>query len=133
MIDKFIKIQAKVLSLIAWSNGKFDSKEQEFYMSFLNSMETNVQILDEIKDYIAKSPDKADVLNTLKAIPIELALATVKNAYVMAKIDNDISKDEKNILIEIGRTLNLSGENVDKYFTMLEKYYQSFQIEKEIF
>ena len=96
-------------------------------------MEIPKELFKELNNYLSKPPGKEDVLNSLNKFPHEYALTTVKNAYLMAKSNDDISNEERQMIKEIGSSLKLQDQNVPKYFEMLEKYYEVFLLEKELF
>lgn len=133
MIDKFIDIQAKILSFVAFADSECDDKEKEFYVNFLNTLEIPNNKGDLYLSYIENPPSEDLILNEISRNPIEIILPCIKNSYLMAMCSNGLSLTEKNILIKMGNQIGLKESDTDKYFDMLDKYYQIYQLERNLF
>lgn len=133
MIEKFIDIQAKMLSYIAFSDSKCDEKEEKFYINFLNTLEIPKEKDGLYLSYINNPPSTEAILKEISGLPNEITLSCIKNAYLMAMCSNGLSKEEKDALIMFGRHIGLKDEYIDLYFNMLDNYYQSYLLEIKIF
>lgn len=133
MIEKFIDIQAKMLSYIAFSDSKCDEKEEKFYINFLNTLEIPKEKSGLYLSYIKNPPSTETILKEISRLPNEITLSCIKNAYLMAMCSNGLCNEEKESLIKLGRHIGLKNTETDSYFNMLDSYYQMYLLENEIF
>jgi hypothetical protein len=132
-LDKFSELQSKVLVLIAKADNNFDENELQFYNDMIKASPIDDIKMDELLKYPGNDFKIEDILNELKDLPLDFTLIIIKNSYLMAQRNGIFKDKEKAILDSIAYSIGLLKENQDEFYKMLEKYYESYLIEKNLF
>ena len=133
MTDDLLKLNALVISAIAWADEVIKPSEQEFYRLVLEAIPGSEQVKSLLNNYLENPPKEKEVLDELKKAPKELGIVAIKNGYLMAISDNELHEKEKQLIERFAVAMGIENENLHKFHDMLLKYHASYEIEKELF
>ncbi len=133
MYEDLSIIQIKVLSLIAWADGKITEEEEEFYNDILQISPCSDETKKDLQKWIKQCPDLDEVLDSLTEVSKEIVVSVLRNAYAIAASDNDVSPEEIEIIDKIALKLGVNENHIKALHTWLELSYQVELIETKLF
>ena len=126
-------IQIKVLSLIAWADGKITEDERKFYNDILQVSPCSDETKKDLAKYIDDSPNLDEVLDSLSSVPKEIVISVLRNAYAIAAADGEINPKELEIIDKLALKLEVKENHIDTLHKWLELSYQVELIETKLF
>ena len=133
MLEDFTIFHTKVLALCAWADGEFDIDEERLYIAIIESSTPSEKLKIELFGYIDEAPDFDEVLQEIPSLPKRTVVVALKNAYLISMATHDLCDQEKLVIESIAKQLSVTDDQIPKVYEMLAKYYDSCQIEEELF
>jgi tellurite resistance protein len=126
-------IQIKILSLVAWADGKITDEEKQLFNDILQVSPCSDETKIELARFIENRPDINDILLNITRIPKEIVVSVLRNAYSIAVADNEINQLELEIIDKLALQLGIKNEHIDVFHKWLELSYQVELIETKLF
>ena len=133
MLSDLTVLQAKVLALVGWVDGRFDDSEQIVFRDVIEVGPGDDDLRIELFRMTGSAPDKDDVLKSVAAAPREIAAAVLKNAFVLANADGHLHDAEMALLFELGQAAGVDADRLCDFRRMLEIHLDSLEIERDLF
>lgn len=133
MLSDLTVLQAKVLALVGWADGRFDEAEQTIFRDVLEVSPGDDALKIELFELTEVAPNKDDVLQTVISAPREFAAAAIKNAFMLAKADGNVEAAELELLFELSRAAGVPEDRFADFCKMLEAHMTSVELERQLF
>jgi uncharacterized membrane protein YebE (DUF533 family) len=133
MLNDLTVLQAKVLALVGWVDGRFDESERIVFRDVLEASPGDDDLKIELFRMTESPPEKEDVFEVVAAAPREIAAASIKNAFVLAKADGHLDDAEMALLFELGQAAGVEEDRLNDFRRMLEIHMDSLELERDLF
>ena len=133
MLEDFTVFHAKVLALSAWADGEFDIKEERLYLAIIEASTPSEKLKTDLMNHIDNPPDLEELLEEIPNLPRRTVAVALKNAYLISMADHDLCEREKFVINSIAKRMGISNDQLPRVYEMLVKYYDSSNIEEELF
>lgn len=133
MLSDLTELQAKVLALVGWADGRFDESERTVLRDVLEASPGDDALKADLFRMVEAPPEKDAVLKIVAGAPREMAAAAIKNAFVLAKADGHLHDAEMALLLELGHAAGVSPERSDDFRRMLETHLATLELERDLF
>lgn len=128
----FFKLQAYVLSLVVWADGKITKEERELFSIFLSSFpESDVQITEYIK-LLDHPPKENIVIEMMRDAPLSIAISVLKMAHILAHADGAFDESEKLLMSRLISACGIEESNILRFYELLDLSTQAHKIETAI-
>ena len=133
VLNHLTAIQAKVLALMGWVDGRFDDTEAEYFQKIISASPGDDELKVELSKLMEVAPEKEDVLQAVAIARPEIAAAAIKNAFVLANKDGDLHDTEMALLRELGQAAGVRTDRFEDFFRMLNSHLSAIVIERDLF
>ena len=133
MLSDMTVLQAKILTLVGWVDGRFDESERIVLRDVLELSPGDDALKEDLFRMVETPPDKENVLQTVAMAPPEIVAAAIKNAYVLAKADGHLHDAEMALLLELAVAAGVAPDRVEDFRRMLNIHLSALELERDLF
>ncbi len=133
MYSDMTVLQAKMLALVGWVDGRFDENERTVLHDVLKVSPADDSLKEDLFRLADTPPDKDSVLATVATAPREIVAAAIKNAYVLAEADGYLDNAEMDLLFEFAVAAGVAPDRVDDFQRMLNIHLSALELERDLF
>ncbi len=133
MLSDMTVLQAQILALVGWVDGRFDENERTVLRDVLELSPGNDALKEDLFRMVDTPPDKKDVFQTVTKAPREIVSAAIKNAYVLAKADGHLHDAEMALLFELAVTAGVAPDQAENFHRMLNTHLSALELERDLF
>ena len=126
-------LQAQMLALVGWVDGRFDESERMVFRDVLEASPADDTLKEDLLRMGDTPPNKEDVLESIAEAPREIVAAAIKNAYVLAKADGYANDGEMALIFEFAVAAGVAPERTEDFHRMLNIHLSALKIERDLF
>lgn len=133
MLNDMTVLQAKILILVGWVDGRFDESERTVLRDVLEVSPGDDALKEDLFRMVETPPDKENVFQMVAVAPREIVAAAIKNAYVLAKADGHLHDAEMALLFEFAVAAGVAQDRVEDFHRMLNIHLSALELERDLF